>query len=124
MPECKHCGRGDQPLATTSAMEQRNQTTEDILAERRKTHGDFTDHAGITQSLKMVLRRDGLDEKWCWNLNSAQREALEMILHKIGRIMAGNPNVRDHWDDIAGYATLIARSFGVPVSKVMGEFKQ
>ncbi len=29
-----------------------------------------------------------------------------MIAHKIGRIVSGNPNVQDHWDDIAGYAKL------------------
>jgi hypothetical protein len=37
-----------------------------------------------------------------------QWEALEMIVHKIGRIVNGNPDVTDHWVDIAGYATLIA----------------
>jgi hypothetical protein len=29
--------------------------------------------------------------------------------HKIGRILAGNPDHKDHWDDIAGYTTLVAR---------------
>jgi hypothetical protein len=37
-----------------------------------------------------------------------QRETLDMIAHKIGRILAGDPNVEDHWKDIAGYATLSA----------------
>jgi hypothetical protein len=32
-----------------------------------------------------------------------------MIAHKIGRIIAGDPDFRDHWDDLAGYATLIAQ---------------
>jgi hypothetical protein len=36
-----------------------------------------------------------------------QREALDMILHKIARIVNGNPNETDHWHDIAGYATLV-----------------
>jgi hypothetical protein len=31
-----------------------------------------------------------------------------MIVHKIGRIVNGDPDVTDHWVDIAGYATLIA----------------
>ena len=34
-------------------------------------------------------------------LNDAQTEALDMIFHKIGRILAGDPNFRDHWQDIA-----------------------
>jgi hypothetical protein len=37
------------------------------------------------------------------------REALEIDAHKIGRILAGDPDFRDHWLDRAGYATLIAR---------------
>ncbi|WP_257617167.1 hypothetical protein [Campylobacter pinnipediorum] len=32
-----------------------------------------------------------------------------MIAHKIARILAGNPNYKDHWDDIAGYATLVSK---------------
>jgi hypothetical protein len=31
-----------------------------------------------------------------------------MIVHKIGRIVNGNPDKVDHWDDIAGYATLVS----------------
>lgn len=41
-------------------------------------------------------------------LNPMQSESLDMIAHKIGRIIAGDPNVEDHWRDIAGYATLVA----------------
>jgi hypothetical protein len=37
-----------------------------------------------------------------------QWEALEMIVHKIGRIVNGNPDKIDHWVDIAGYAKLVA----------------
>jgi hypothetical protein len=40
------------------------------------------------------------------------REALHMIAHKMGRIATGNPNIKDHWADIAGYATLIANLLG------------
>ena len=45
----------------------------------------------------------------CWaKLEQTQRESLDMIAHKIGRILAGDPDFRDHWDDIAGYAKLVA----------------
>jgi len=37
-----------------------------------------------------------------------QREALDMICHKIARIVNGNPDYADSWTDIAGYATLVA----------------
>jgi hypothetical protein len=77
---------------------------EAILNERAKTHGDYGDHAAITQSMKRRMR---IAPSWK-RLNDCEREALEMIVHKIGRILAGNPHFRDHWDDIAGYATLVA----------------
>jgi len=78
------------------------------LDERQKTHGDYEEHARITQRLKMVVRselraRGGV-------LNFQQQESIDMILHKIGRIISGNPDYADHWLDIAGYATLIVRS--------------
>jgi hypothetical protein len=46
--------------------------------------------------------------KWKY-LSPMQREALDMTAHKIGRILAGDPDHKDHWDDIAGYTTLVAR---------------
>lgn len=75
-----------------------------LITERGKTHGDFTDHANITQQLKFAMEQN---EGWL-RLNSCQRESLHMIAHKIGRILAGDPDFRDHWDDIAGYARLVA----------------
>ena len=78
--------------------------TEELLEERGKTHGDFTVHAIITQSIKECY---GVTIGY-ENLTSPQKEALDMIAHKIGRIIAGNPDVKDHWDDIAGYAKLVS----------------
>lgn len=78
--------------------------TTELLAERGKTHGDFTIHAEITQRLKSVVY--SMDSRS--RLSHIQQEAIDMILHKIGRIIAGNPNYKDHWDDIAGYAKLVA----------------
>ncbi len=78
----------------------------DILAQRQTTHGDFTDNANIMQDLKVLVH-----ESINWEadrLTPVQREALDMILHKIGRICSGNPNIHDHWDDIAGYAKLVS----------------
>ena len=76
-----------------------------ILAERKKTHGSFSVHAECTQTLEDTFYsfRD-------WSFFTAvQLEALHMIFHKLGRIAAGSPHFRDHWDDIAGYATLVSR---------------
>lgn len=79
--------------------------TDELLAERGKTHGDYADHANITQNLKDAMR----DEPGWNRLDPMQRETLEMIAHKIGRILAGNPNFADHWDDLCGYARLISQ---------------
>jgi hypothetical protein len=32
-----------------------------------------------------------------------------MIVHKIGRILNGDPNYDDSWADIAGYAQLVVK---------------
>lgn len=77
---------------------------EKTLQERQKTHGNFETHAYISQELKHTIQLQS-----GWNkLSSAQREALDMIAHKIARILNGNPNAHDHWHDISGYATLVA----------------
>lgn len=76
----------------------------DILAERGARYGKFKDHARIAQHLKDEMKRhDG------WhNLGASGREALEMVAHKIARILNGDPTYADSWVDIAGYAQLVA----------------
>ena len=78
-------------------------TISKTLEQRQKTHGDFATHAVISQHLKGTMSfYDGYKE-----LTPIQMEALEMIAHKIARILNGNPDHYDHWHDIAGYATLV-----------------
>lgn len=79
-------------------------TTDDILTERGQRYGDFDKHAGIAQSLKKAMA----DTPGWQRLAPDQREALEMNAHKIGRILNGDPNYADSWEDIAGYAKLVA----------------
>lgn len=74
-----------------------------LLEERQKTHGDFIDHASISQALKSVIKRS---VNWK-DLVPTKRESLEMICHKIARILNGDSNHIDHWLDIEGYAQLI-----------------
>lgn len=81
-----------------------------VLAERGKQHGDFTDHARCTQIMKSVARGG---PSWP-SMSHCQREAIEMIMHKIGRIVCGNPNHKDHWDDIMGYAKLVSDRIEAP----------
>lgn len=83
------------------------------LEERGKRYGKFTGHARITQELKTVISehtplgrtRAGAHGD---HLAPDQQEALDMICHKIGRILNGDPDYADSWIDIAGYAQLVA----------------
>lgn len=76
-----------------------------LLVEREKTHGDFRVNAMISQQLKGVFIVAGYKD-----LDLAQREALDMIALKLSRILSGQANFKDHWDDIAGYAKLAAEA--------------
>ena len=82
-------------------MQQQNVNT--TLEERGSRYGRFDTHADVTQELKDVMRKN---QGWA-RLSPAQRESLEMIAHKIGRILNGDPNYADSWHDIAGYASLV-----------------
>jgi hypothetical protein len=76
------------------------------LDERGKRYGKFTGHARVTQTLKRVI--NVALAKRGRSLAADQREALDMIAHKIGRIVNGDPDYVDSWIDIAGYAKLVA----------------
>lgn len=75
-----------------------------ILDERGARYGSFMTHAEITQRLKQMAYNYIDDNK----LAADQIEALDMIFHKIGRIINGDPDYVDSWVDIAGYAKLVA----------------
>jgi hypothetical protein len=75
---------------------------EETLNERGDRYGDFKENAQISQEGK-----DWLESQDGWRrLNPVKREALEMIVQKIARILNGDPEYKDNWHDIAGYATL------------------
>ena len=83
-------------------------TIQQTLSERGSIHGPFPRHAEAAQSLKdVVASLLKINKK---TLCDEHLEALEMICHKIGRIIAGNELHKDHWHDIAGYATLGERA--------------
>ena len=71
-----------------------------VLEERAKTHGHFCDVARSAQASKSEIGKAN-------HLDITQSEALDMIATKIARILHGNPNERDHWLDIEGYARLV-----------------
>lgn len=81
----------------------------ETLEERGTRYGAFCDHAEISQELKDVMH----DTPNWESLRPDQKEALEMIQHKIARILNGDPDYVDSWTDIAGYSTLVADRLGV-----------
>ena len=76
---------------------------EDVLMEREKTHGSYTWTSKISQNIKDTLRT-GL--RW-HEMTPSQSEALDNIATKMARIVSGDPEFKDHWEDIEGYARLI-----------------
>lgn len=78
-------------------------TVEDTLTERGNKYGDFKDHSFITQQFKKVME----DSPNGASLKAYQEEALDMIFHKIARILNGDPDYLDSWHDIVGYAKLV-----------------
>ena len=95
--------RDDPPELSNRKKEMSNRTTtEEILNAREATHGGFNDVAWMAQSIKETIRTTS---KWD-NLSTRQKEPLDLIATKMARIVCGNPDHADHWDDIAGYAHL------------------
>jgi len=82
--------------------------TELLLDTRHNTHENYEDTARIAQTLKNVMRAElsYRHRRGQPNLSFKQLESLDLIMTKIARIIAGDNMEKDHWDDIAGYATL------------------
>ncbi len=78
---------------------------DNTLAERGSRYGEFTGHAEITHGIKRVMQES---PKWSLLMDD-QKEALEMVAHKIGRILNGDPDYLDSWHDIIGYTRLVER---------------
>jgi hypothetical protein len=79
-------------------------TLDEVLNERGSRYGSFLKHAIITQRFKAVMSDT---PNWI-KLDDDMVEALEMVAHKMGRILNGDPTYADSWVDIAGYAQLVA----------------
>lgn len=87
-----------------SAMKSEVTDVNQMLAGRESRYGSFQNHASISQALKSVMQaRSGWDR-----LAADQKEALEMVQHKVARILNGDQNWHDSWLDVAGYSTLVA----------------
>lgn len=91
---------------TESLLDNPKTQIEQTLQERGSRYGSFNDLAQISQALKDTMRAtDG----WT-RLSASQREALEMVQHKIARMLNGDPTYEDNAVDIVGYSTLMMKN--------------
>lgn len=73
---------------------------EQTIAQRRGRYGPLIESGEVAMKLEGYLRSLPGWERLAYD----QREALAMVMHKISRIMCGDPDYDDSWIDIAGYA--------------------
>lgn len=78
---------------------------DETLKERGSRYGEFADHAEIVQNIKDAM---AVGKNWP-TIDDDMKEALEMVAHKIGRILNGDPYYIDSWTDIIGYTRLVEK---------------
>jgi hypothetical protein len=73
-----------------------------LINEREKTHGAFNVSAPIMEALTDIF--EGAPN---WSrFTPTQKQVFRMAAHKMGRILAGDPNYLDHWVDLEKYYRL------------------
>lgn len=103
-PELKAVLDAYEPVPYTQAIPASPSSIEETLKQRGNRYGDFGEHARITQNIKSAM----VDSPNWQSLPPNMKEALEMIAHKAGRILNGDPYYHDSWHDIVGYTKLVA----------------
>lgn len=76
-------------------------------ASKYEVWGTLDSLGALAQELKRAMREHAGGQPWDL-LRGMQAEALDMIQHKAARIINGDADFIDSWDDIAGYATRVA----------------
>ena len=80
--------------------------TPSTIAARQSTHGIFSENTKFIQAAKDLARQG---PNWA-TMPAYQREAVDMLMHKIGRILYGDPSHLDHWVDISGYSDRVVKT--------------
>lgn len=75
------------------------------MVDRKNTHGDFRVGAAFTQAVMDLMRATPNWDK----LTPEMKESLHMVTHKTHRILTGQFDHPDHWEDIGGYGVIIAK---------------
>jgi len=82
---------------------------DETLRDRGNKYGSFRGNASTTQGMYAIA----LTGENTRALTSCHKEAIHMILHKISRIMNGDPDHVDSWLDIAGYAQIMIKEIEI-----------
>ena len=80
---------------------------DEVLETRGTRYGTFKNNAEITQKLKSAMSYHIVMHNTCTIFTDVQREAIDNIIQKLGRIANGDPHYEDNWVDIIGYAQLV-----------------
>lgn len=76
---------------------------DETLNERGTRYGEFSKNADLSQSLKQTLHKAPN-----WNeLPNYMKESLEMVMHKISRLLNGDFTYEDNVVDMLGYTQLM-----------------
>lgn len=84
--------------------------TEVLLRQRGEAYGDVARQSAVWERTMAEVATQG----GYMSMNPQQRQSIRMILLKVSRLVCGNPNRQDTWDDIAGYAKLANRVHTLP----------
>lgn len=83
--------------------------TNEVLAERQKTHGSFDTFSKDWMELFKNINSKSFESGGCCvGSDPVMWAGMLMITHKITRITNGQSDFEDHWRDISGYAELVA----------------
>ena len=83
-----------------------NKSLDELLTERGSRYGSIEEQFGKAQMIKHAINSHPNWRK----MDLVKREALEMIATKISRIIVGDPNHIDNWQDIAGYSQCVIKT--------------
>lgn len=97
---CEKCWGG---VVEGSGRGELDLTIDETLTEREKRYGSFSEHARVTQNIKRAMQDS---PNWA-ALPDDTKECFEMIAHKMGRALNGDPEYADNIHDIIGYARLV-----------------
>lgn len=80
-------------------------TAEELNKQRGSVYGPFMSNAIVAQAIKEALRHPCAKTL---ELPDDVREGLDLIALKMSRIVTGDPEYLDNWDDIQGYARVVS----------------